>query len=110
MAAATGDVQGLMDMLAPDVVYLADGGGVVNAVRRAVRGPDKVARLVIGLLAKGGRMGELSVRVGTYNGMPAAVVLIDGVLDQVTSIEVRDNIVTAVYCVRNPEKLRAVTL
>lgn len=107
-AAATGDVQGLMDLLAPDVVFLADGGGVVNAVRRPVVGPDKVARLLLGLLDKGARMGELDIRVGTYNGMHSVAVLIDGELDQVTSIEIRGGVVTAVYCVRNPEKLTAV--
>jgi RNA polymerase sigma-70 factor (ECF subfamily) len=107
-AAATGDVQGLMDLLAPDVVFLADGGGVVNAVRRPVVGPDKVARLLLGLLAKGARMGELDVRIGAYNGMHSVVVLIDGELDQVTSVEIRGGVVTAVYCVRNPEKLTAV--
>ncbi|MFH8410964.1 RNA polymerase sigma-70 factor [Streptomyces sp. NPDC018019] len=109
-AAATGDVQGLMDLLAPDVVFLSDGGGVVSAVRRPVAGPDKVARLLLGLLDKGARMGELDIRTGAYNGMPAVAVLIDGVLDQVTSVEIRDGVVTAVYCVRNPEKLRAVTV
>lgn len=108
VAAATGDVQGLMDVLAPDVVYLADGGGVVNAVRRPVHGPAKVAQLIIGLLAKGDRMGELGVRVGVYNGMPAVVVLIDGMVDQVTSVEVRDGTVSAVYCVRNPDKLTTI--
>ncbi|MFD7625240.1 RNA polymerase sigma-70 factor [Streptomyces sp. NPDC059851] len=107
-AAATGDVQGLMDLLAPDVVYLADGGGVVNAVRRPVVGPDKVARLLLGLLAKGARMGELDVRIGAYNGMPSLAVLIDGELDQVTSVEIRGGVVTALYCVRNPAKLTAV--
>ncbi|MGP3987302.1 RNA polymerase sigma-70 factor [Streptomyces sp. 3N207] len=109
-AAATGDVQGLMDLLAPDVVFLGDGGGIVNAVRRPVTGPDKVARLLLGLLAKGARMGELDIRIGTYNGMHSVAVLIDGVLDQVTSIEVRGSAVTAVYCVRNPEKLTAVKI
>jgi RNA polymerase sigma-70 factor (ECF subfamily) len=108
VAAATGDLQSLMDVLAPDVVFLADGGGVVSAVRRPVRGPDKVARLVLGLLDKGARMGELDLRLGTYNGMPSVAVSIDGVLDQVNSIEVRDGAVTAVYCVRNPEKLNTV--
>ncbi|MFI8994637.1 RNA polymerase sigma-70 factor [Streptomyces sp. NPDC053542] len=107
-AAATGDVQGLMDLLAPDVVFLADGGGVVNAGRRPVVGPDKVSRLLLGLLDKGARMGELDVRVGAYNGMHAVVVRIDGKLDQVTSVEVRGGVVTAIYCVRNPEKLAAV--
>ncbi len=107
-AAATGDVQGLMDLLAPDVVFLADGGGVVNAVRRPVVGPDKVARLLLGLLDKGARMGELDIRLGAYNGMHSVVVRIDGELDQVTSFEIRGGVVTAVYCVRNPEKLTAV--
>ncbi|WP_329112044.1 RNA polymerase sigma-70 factor [Streptomyces sp. NBC_01353] len=107
-AAATGDVQGLMDLLAPDVVFLADGGGVVNAVRRPVVGPDKVARLLLGLLDKGARKGELDVRIGAFNGMHSVVVLIDGKLDQVTSFEIHGGVVTAVYCVRNPEKLTSV--
>ncbi|WP_216907495.1 RNA polymerase sigma-70 factor [Nocardia noduli] len=107
IAATTGDIQGLMDVLAPEVVFLADGGGVVNAGLRPVVGPDKVARLVVGWLAKGARMGELSLRNCTYNGMPSVVLSIDGVLDQVISIEVRANLITAVYCVRNPEKLTA---
>lgn len=107
-AASTGDLQGLMDLLAPDVVFLGDGGGVVNAVRRPVIGPDKVARLLLGLLDKGARMGELDIRTGTYNGMHSVAVLIDGELDQVTSFEIRGGLVTAVYCVRNPEKLTAV--
>ncbi|UGT58506.1 RNA polymerase sigma-70 factor [Nocardia asteroides] len=110
VAAATGDVQALMDVLAPDVVYLADGGGVVSAVRRPVVGPDKVARLLVGLFRKGARLGELGVHFGVYNAMPAVAATVDGVLDQVTSIEVSDGLVTAVYCVRNPDKLGAVRI
>jgi RNA polymerase sigma-70 factor (ECF subfamily) len=108
IATSTGDVQGLMDLLAPDVVFLADGGGVVNAVRRPVTGPDKVARLLLGLYSKGARMGVVDFRVGIHNGMHSVAVLIDGVLDQVNLVEVCDNVVTAVYCVRNPEKLGSV--
>ncbi|SDJ21955.1 RNA polymerase sigma-70 factor, ECF subfamily [Frankineae bacterium MT45] len=109
-AAATGDVQALMDVLAPDVVFIADGGGVVNAVRRPVTGADKVARLLVGLLTKGEGMGEMEIRAGIYNGMNTAMVIIDGTLDQLTSVEVRDRRVTAIYCVRNPAKLAAVRL
>ncbi|WP_278263216.1 RNA polymerase sigma-70 factor [Nocardia sp. AG03] len=110
LAAATGNVQALMDVLAPDVVFLGDGGGVVSAARRPVEGPDKVARLVIGLLAKGARMGELGARIATYNAMPAVVTTLDGVVDQVTTIEVVDGVVTALYSVRNPDKLATVRL
>lgn len=108
IAAATGNVQALMDVLAPEVVFLGDGGGVVNTVRRPVHGQDKVARLVIGLLAKGQRLGVLGAHLGVYNAMPTILATIDGVLDQVTSIEVTNGRVTAIYSMRNPEKLSAV--
>ncbi|WP_223280844.1 RNA polymerase sigma-70 factor [Streptomyces antnestii] len=110
VAAATGDVQSLMDVLAPEVVFIGDGGGKVTAVMRPVRGADKVGRLVRGLLEKGARMGEVDVRVGVYNGMPAVIGLLDGELDQVTCIEVRGGLVTALYCTRNPDKLKAVRI
>lgn len=111
LAAASGDVRGLMDVLAPDVVFLADGGGQVpGTVQRPVRGQRDVARLLIGLLAKGERMGELDIRFATYNGMHSLVVIINGELDQVTSIEVADGKVSAVYCVRNPAKLASIRL
>ncbi|MGY0501373.1 RNA polymerase sigma-70 factor [Nocardia sp. FBN12] len=110
IAAATGNVAALMDVLAPDVVFLGDGGGVVNAVRRPVLGQDKVARLVIGLLTKGRQLGEIGVHFGVYNAMPAVVATVDGVIDQVTSIEVTDGVITALYCVRNPDKLSSVQI
>lgn len=110
-AAATGDVQALMDVLAPDVVYLADDGGQVRGtVQRPVHGPDKVARLIIGLLAKGEGMGHMETRMCSYNGMPSVAVVINGVLDQINSIQVTDNVVTAIYCLRNPAKLTTVTI
>lgn len=104
-SAATGDIQGLMDVLAPGVVYLGDGGGVVSAARRPVEGRDRVARMVAGLLAKGTDLGVVDFRATVVNGMPAIVASIDGVVDNVTCIEVTDARVTAVYTVRNPEKL-----
>ncbi|MGW5572094.1 RNA polymerase sigma-70 factor [Nocardia thailandica] len=105
VAALTGDVQGLMDLLAPDVVFLGDGGGVKTSALRPVYGPDKVARLILGLLAKGMRMGEPGVAFGDYNGMPSVAVSLDGEIDQVTSLEIADGRVRAVYAVRNPAKL-----
>ncbi len=104
-AAATGDVQSLMDLLAPDVVFLGDGGGVVSAARRPVHGADRVARLVAGLFRKGTTMGELGLRFAVYNGMPALVVSLDGVVDLVVCVEVDGASVSGVYAVRNPAKL-----
>ena len=44
-AADTGTIQGLLDILAPDVVFLGDGGGIKQAVPRPIVGADKVGRL-----------------------------------------------------------------
>ncbi|WP_235831511.1 RNA polymerase sigma-70 factor [Gordonia zhaorongruii] len=104
-SAVTGDVQSLMDVLAPGVVALGDGGGVVSAARKPVEGADRVARYIVGLLAKGDEMGGITFRTTVVNGMPAVAVSLGGVLDNVTCIEVTDGRVSAVYSVRNPEKL-----
>lgn len=107
-AAATGDVQALMDLLAPEVVFLGDGGGVRSAARRPVRGADKVARLVTGLLRIGAGLGDMRLRFAQYNGLPAVVVTVDGAVDTVTCVEVAEGAVTAVYSLRNPAKLNGI--
>lgn len=109
-SAVTGDIQGLMDVLAPGVVYLGDGGGVVSAARRPVEGADHVARMVAGLFTKGTRLGELGFRAAVVNSMPAIIVSIDGVVDNVTCVEVTGQQVTGVYTVRNPEKLTRLSI
>lgn len=53
-AVISGDVQGLMDLMAPDVVVLSDGGGRVRAARRPVQGADAASRVLIGIARKAG--------------------------------------------------------
>jgi len=102
-AAETGDLQGLLDILAPDVVLLGDGGGVKQAVPRPVVGADKVARLLaIGL----GRLaGTASLSPAQVNGYPALILRLDGELDSVVAVRIDDGLITGLYSVRNPEKL-----
>jgi RNA polymerase sigma-70 factor (ECF subfamily) len=67
-AVVGGDVQGLMDLMAPDVVVLSDGGGKVRAARRPVEGADAAARLLVGIAHKaapGLRLEEVMI-----NGVP----------------------------------------
>lgn len=103
VAAESGDVQALMDVLAPDVVLLADGGGVRQAVPNPVRGGDKVARLFLGGLRKAS--GTLAVRPTTINGSPALLVTLDDAMDGVLAASLRDGRIAGIYYVRNPEKL-----
>jgi RNA polymerase sigma-70 factor (TIGR02957 family) len=102
-AVETGDLQGLFDMLAPDVVLLGDGGGVVQAVLRPVVGADRVARLLAGGLPK--IDGVVTAEPVQVNGSPALIVRIDGRIDNVVAARIDDGLVSGLYVVRNPEKL-----
>jgi RNA polymerase sigma-70 factor (ECF subfamily) len=102
-ATETGDLQRLLDILAPDVVFLGDGGGVKQAVLRPVVGSDKVARLLaVGL----GRIaGTAAIHPAQVNGYPALVLRFDGEIDTVLALRIDDGLITGLYAVRNPEKL-----
>ncbi|MEU9266760.1 RNA polymerase sigma-70 factor [Streptomyces sp. NPDC048251] len=102
----TGDLQGLLDVLAPEVVLLSDGGGVKQAARRPVVGADKVARFIIG---GAGRIdATLTGELALVNGHPALLVRLDGENDGVMAVRVEDARITGIYYVRNPEKLTRV--
>jgi RNA polymerase sigma-70 factor (TIGR02957 family) len=102
-AIETGDLQSLVDILAPDVVALGDGGGVKQALPRPVAGADKVANLFALLLEQVGA--ELSVEPAQINGWPALILRLNGELDMVVAVRIDDGLVTGLYTVRNPEKL-----
>ncbi|WP_046504179.1 RNA polymerase sigma-70 factor [Streptomyces odonnellii] len=101
-AAETGDLQGLLDILSPDVVLLGDGGGVAQAVQHPIVGADKVARL---LAAGLGRIRAASIRPVHVNAHPALVLRLDGAVDTVVAVRIDNGLVTGLYAVRNPEKL-----
>jgi len=102
-AASTGELQPLMDVLAPDVVLLSDGGGVVSAARRPVVGRDNVARFLDGIARKGAADAE--VDVVWVNGLPAIRAHRDGQVVTVVTLAVEAGLVAGVYVVVNPDKL-----
>jgi len=102
-AAETGDLQGLLDILAPDVVFLGDGGGVVPAALAPVVGARRVARV---LAAGLGRIAaEGSLQPAQVNGYPALIVRFSSEVDTVITVRIDDGLITGLYAVRNPEKL-----
>ncbi|WP_374976090.1 RNA polymerase sigma-70 factor [Microbacterium trichothecenolyticum] len=104
VALNSGDLQGLMDVLAPDVVSVADGGGKVRgAARRPIVGADRLARYLIGGLAK--VEGSLVASSTWVNGQPGVRMELDGVLVGVVSLTVVAGRITQVYSIANPEKL-----
>jgi RNA polymerase sigma-70 factor (ECF subfamily) len=102
-AVQTGDLQALLDILAPDVVCLGDGGGVKQAVLRPIVGADKVARLLLNGPAR--IEATLSLHPAQVNGYPALIIRLDGELDTVVAARVDDGRITGLYAVRNPAKL-----
>ncbi|MFC7496741.1 MULTISPECIES: RNA polymerase sigma-70 factor [unclassified Nocardioides] len=100
-AASTGDIQSLMDVLAPDVVLVTDGGGLKKAALRPILGAEKVVRF----LAAVSEGLDAAADVVVVNGAPALRVVIDGEIDTIASMVVEDGLVTGLYVVRNPEKL-----
>ncbi|MGW0336346.1 RNA polymerase sigma-70 factor [Streptomyces sp. NPDC003011] len=102
-ALETRDPRRLLEVLAPEVVLMGDGGGIKQAAPRPITGADKVARFMIGGLNKNNR--PVSVAPTMVNGSPALLVHLDGEIDGVMAVSVEDNRITGLYYVRNPEKL-----
>lgn len=98
-----GDLQGLLDVLAPDVVLVGDGGGVKQAALRPIVGAERAVRMLTGGLRK--TDGHFTTAATVVNGNPALVMHLDGALDGVLAFRVEHGLVTALYYVRNPEKL-----
>jgi RNA polymerase sigma-70 factor (ECF subfamily) len=106
VACATGNLEGLLELLAPDVVLQADSGGKVHAARQPIRGADRVARFIFGLLDK--VPADFASEAAEINGQPAFVSYMGGKPYNVTMFEISKGRVQAINIVINPDKLRRI--
>ncbi|RAL22158.1 RNA polymerase subunit sigma-24 [Lujinxingia litoralis] len=102
-----GDIQTLMDVLAPDVVVLSDGGGHVSTARKPIVGADPVARFLHGLARK--HAGSGAGTALEINGRMAMLFYDAQGLPTLFQFEVADARVTQIYILRNPRKLAHLT-
>ena len=109
-AAATGDMEGLLSMLAPDATWTADSGGKASAARRPVVGADRVAKAIIGIFRLGQKLPDVRIQTAVYNSAPAVIVYSADHLEGVFLIEVIDGKITHFYAMRNPDKLAGITI
>lgn len=105
-AAATGDLDGLVRLLAEDAVLLSDGGGKAKAALAPVVGADRVARFLLGIARKAPP--GLELRRVRVNGRPGVMASRGGRVDNVLTLDVSGGRVAACYIVRNPDKLARV--
>jgi len=107
-AAISGDTQALVQMLAHDVILYSDGGGKRIAALNPIYGREKVLRFLDGVSRKNAGLVTNEVRAATINGLPGFVLRAeDGAIDTV-AFESHDGRITAIYIMRNPDKLRHV--
>ncbi|MFF4380431.1 RNA polymerase sigma factor SigJ [Kitasatospora sp. NPDC001547] len=107
-ACVGGDLNRMLDLLAPDVVSWTDGGGVIRAALRPVTGAENVARFILGVLQ---RLGEgAGARPVLVNGEPGVLVTVGGAVDSVSVFEFAEQPdgavrISEIRGVRNPHKL-----
>jgi RNA polymerase sigma-70 factor (ECF subfamily) len=100
-----GDMDGFIELLAPDVVFYGDGGGKRQGVRAPVRGRERVARFLRGVARRAQHL-SAAARPVWVNGQPGVITFdVDGRLIGVIAFDVLDGTVQAIRSVVNPDKL-----
>lgn len=109
-ASRTGDLASLSKLLADEVIFHADGGGKRIAAGNILRGIAQVAQFIAGFGQKGFALHGLPpVRFARLNNMPGfATIEADG-LPQTMALEIEEGKITAIYVMRNPDKLKHIT-
>jgi RNA polymerase sigma-70 factor (ECF subfamily) len=102
-ACLTGNLNGLLAILADDVVGYSDGGGKTSAALNPIYGPDKVARYMLGVIKK--LPAGFSPTVNLINGLPAIVGYVNSQPRLVLSLDIAEERIVRVYTVLNPDKL-----
>lgn len=102
-ACSEGDVEGLVSLLAEDIVLWTDGGGKAQAAINPIYGPERVARFLFATASKLGD--DALVRAAEINGAPGLLIYGNEALDSTLALHIEGERIQAVYIVRNPEKL-----
>jgi RNA polymerase sigma-70 factor (ECF subfamily) len=106
-AAASGDREEVLRLLAPDVLGLSDGGGLVTAARIPLQGPERVAQVYMHIASKRSQLDDLHLL--SVNGQPALVRLAGDDGDMIFTVRVNQRgEICWLYTLRNPQKLAVV--
>jgi len=109
-AATSGDVAKLASLLRADAIMLSDGGGRKIAALNPILGADKIARFFVGVMRKNASQHKIRIEPATINGSFGALVYLDDEFDQTISLAINSEKIAAIYMVRNPDKLRHVSV
>jgi RNA polymerase sigma-70 factor, ECF subfamily len=107
-ACSTGDLEGLVQLLAADAVLYGDGGGKVAAALAPIRGAEHIARFFLGIMRKAPP--SLEIRRVRVNGQPGLLAVVQGEIVNLLTFDVVDGRIATCFAVRNPEKLGRVSI
>jgi RNA polymerase sigma-70 factor, ECF subfamily len=107
-ACSTGDLDGLVQLLAADAVLYSDGGGKVPAALAPIKTAAHIARFCLGILKKA--PAGMEVRSVRVNGQPGLLILADGRIWSLLTLDVVDGRIATCFIVRNPDKLARVQI
>jgi RNA polymerase sigma-70 factor (ECF subfamily) len=102
-ACSTGDLRGLVDLLATDAVLYSDGGGKATAALAPIRGAERIARFFLGILKKA--PADLEIRRVRVNGQPGLMAVLQGQVVNLLTFDFVDGRIATCFAVRNPDKL-----
>ncbi|HSS89065.1 MAG TPA: RNA polymerase sigma-70 factor [Streptosporangiaceae bacterium] len=108
-AAAGGDIDQLLMVLAPDVTLIADGGGKAKAPLRPITGAAKVARFIAGVSRRpygGADVSDMVVETVEINGGPGTVITAGGKPIAAVTTVITDGRISAIHLIANPDKLQ----
>jgi RNA polymerase sigma-70 factor (ECF subfamily) len=105
-ACSTGDVDGLLELLADDVVVWTDGGGKARAARNPIYGAEKAIRFLVAISQTVPESAE--IRHALLNGQPGVLIVADRAVTTAIALDVIDGAVVGVRVVSNPDKLAAI--
>ena len=101
-ASTSGEMQGLLNLLTDDIVFVGDGGGKANVPLKPIHGPARVARGATGGLRF---FAGIQTHLAEVNGQPAIIGYLHGQPCGVLICEIAGERIRQIYAVANPEKL-----
>jgi RNA polymerase sigma-70 factor, ECF subfamily len=108
-ASRSGNVDALTRLLASDAKIVTDGGGKVVAALNVIHGADRVAAFLAGVVRKGWTEG-ITIDSAMINGLPGLILRWPDGLVQTNAFEIEGESIKAIYVVRNPDKLKHLTV
>lgn len=102
----TGDLQGLLAVMSPEVTWYSDGGGLPGIAKKPVHGAENVARFILNITRQA--PDDVIHQLVEINGAPGVIVYVNGKPFMTLSFDMDGRQIAAVYAVVNPEKLRGI--